>query len=119
MAKVNLRSFRRTSRLSISIPVVVSGVDADGNGFSESVRTQVINHHGGEIAMARHLAIGTEVLVKNPARGLAAKGSVVRLGEKVDGALHPVVLALLEAQEGWNVWGTTFPPDDWRPGLAG
>ena len=113
MAEANLRAFRRTSRVNISIPIVISGVDADGNRFSESVRTQVVNQHGGEIAMAHRLAISTEVLVENRAMGVVAKASVIRLGKKYHARdLHPVVLSLLEAQ---NVWGITFPPDDWRP----
>ena len=113
MTGANLRAFRRTSRVNISIPIVISGVDAEGNRFSESVRTQVINQHGGEIAMAHRLAISTEVLVENRAMGIAVKASVVRSGKKHDARdLHPVVLSLLGAQ---NVWGITFPPDDWRP----
>jgi hypothetical protein len=57
--------------------------------------------------------MGTEVLVENRAMGVVAKTRVVWLGEKDEaGALIPVGLALLEPQ---NVWGITFPPDDWRP----
>jgi hypothetical protein len=115
MSEPNSRAYRRTSRLNISIPVVVSGVDADGNSFSERALTQVINQHGGEIAMAHRLAICTEVLVENRAMGVVAKASVVRLGTK-DHDMQPVVLKLLEAQ---NVWGITFPPDDWRPFVKG
>jgi hypothetical protein len=117
MAEANLRAFRRTSRVNISIPIVISGVDAEGNRFSESVRTQVINQHGGEIAMAHRLAISTEVLVENRAMGVVAKASVIRSGKKDDAQdLRPVVLRLLEAQ---NVRGITFPPDDWRPVARG
>jgi hypothetical protein len=43
--------------------------------------------------------------------GVVANATVVWLGEKDYGALHPVGLELLEAQ---NIWGIAFPPDDWR-----
>jgi hypothetical protein len=104
--------YRRSTRVSISIPIVISGVDAEGNSFSESVHTQIVNKHGGKIATAHPLTMGTEVLIENRAMGVVAKARVVWLGEiHVTGDLHPVGLELLEAQ---NIWGMTFPPDDWR-----
>lgn len=116
MAEDNLRAYRRTLRLNISIPVVILGVDTDGNSFSENMHTQVINEHGGEIAMAHRVAVGTEVSVENRAMGVVAKAIVMSSGEKYHARdLHPVVLRLLEAK---NVWGITFHPDDWRPWLG-
>ena len=113
MSEDSLRAYRRTLRLTISIPVVILGVDADGNSFSESIHTQVINEHGGEIAMAHRLAVGTEVSVENRAMGVVAKAIVMSSGGKYHARdLHPVVLRLLEAK---NVWGIIFQPDDWRP----
>ena len=109
----NLRSPRRSTRLTISIPIFISGLDADGSSFSESVRTLVVNKHGAMIATTHRLALSTEVLIENPARGVVAKASVVWLGEKDNAVdLHSVGLELLEAQ---NLWGIAFPPDDWRP----
>ena len=111
MSEDDLKRDRRSTRLSISIPVVISGVDADGNNFGENVRTLVVNKHGGKIATNHHLAMGTEVLIENPALGVTAKASVVWLGGKhYPGDFHHVGLQLFEAQ---NVWGIAFPPDDW------
>src|ERR1035437_6558351 len=90
---------RRSTRLSISIPVTISGADADGHAYSENVRTVIINKHGGKIATTRHLTMGTEILIENHAMGLAAKASVAWLGEKPSaGDSHHVGLQLLEAQ---------------------
>ena len=108
-----LKPNRRSTRVTISIHIFVSGVDADGNNFSESVYTQVVNKHGGKIATTHHMAMGTEVLIDNRVRGVVAKARVVWLGEKDDARnFYSVGLELLEPQ---NVWGMTFPPDDWRP----
>ena len=86
---------RRTTRLSISIPVMISGMDAEGNKFSESVRTLIINKHGGKIATTQRLAMGAEVLIENRALGVVAKASVVWLGEKrYPGDLNHVGLAI-------------------------
>lgn len=102
---------RRSTRLSMSIPVNISGIDADGQTFSEGVRSVIINKHGGKIATTRQLAMGAEVFIENHAVGLTAKASIVWLAEErtATGLLH-VGLQLLEAQ---NIWGIAFPPDDW------
>jgi hypothetical protein len=102
---------RRSTRLPISIPVVVSGVDADGMNFRESAHTLVVNKHGGKIALIHRLLVGSEVLIENHALGVSAKASVAWVGDKqYPGDLSHVGLQLLEAQ---NVWGIAFPPDDW------
>ena len=113
MKEGNLNRYRRSTRVTISIPIVISGVDVGGSNFSESVHTQVVNEHGGKIATTHHLAMGTEVLVENRAMGVVAKARVVWLGEKdAAGDLHAVGLDLLEPQ---NFWGMTFPPDHCCP----
>ena len=106
-----MKEGRRSTRLTISIPVVISGVDGDGNDFSEGVRTLVVNKHGGKISTIHRLPLGTEVLIENPALGTEAKAKVVWRDETRTGEeLQHVALQLLEAQ---NIWGISFPPDDW------
>ena len=106
-----LKPDRRSTRLSISLPVTISGVDAEGSKFSETVRTQIVNKHGAKISTPRHIAKGTEVMVESPALGVAAKATVVWLSEKHHGEnLHYAGLQLHEPQ---NLWGIEFPPDDW------
>jgi cell division protein ZapA (FtsZ GTPase activity inhibitor) len=102
---------RRSTRLSISIPVVISGVDVDGNKFREKVHTLVVNKHGGKVATTHRLATGAEVLIENPALGVTAKASVVWLSTgQYSGNLWHVGLHLRDAQ---NIWAIAFPPDDW------
>jgi hypothetical protein len=115
MSENDLKRGRRSTRLSISIPIVISGVDADGNSFNQSVRTLVVNKHGGKIATTHPLAMGAEVLIENRALGVVAKSRVVWLDEKqYPENLHYVALQLVEAQ---NIWGINFPPDDWTSEL--
>src|ERR1700733_11218672 len=76
----SLRLGRRSTRLTISIHIFVSGIDADGNSFSESVQTQIVNEHGGLTATTHHLVTGAEVLVENRTMGVAAKARVVWWG---------------------------------------
>ena len=115
MSEDNFKPGRRSTRLTISIPVVISGVGRDGKSFSERVRTVDVNKHGGKIATSRPLAVGTQVLIENPSAGKGAKARVVRLDETHSPeGLHYVALELLEAQ---NIWGIAFPPDDWSSEL--
>jgi hypothetical protein len=116
MDEHNFNVYRRSTRVTIAIHIFISGVDADGNNVSESVYTQVVNKHGGKIATTHRLAMGTEVLIENRAGGVEAKARVVWMGEEDDARnLHSVGLELLEPQ---NVWGMTFPPDDWGTDAA-
>jgi len=111
MSEDKFNDDRRSTRLTLSIPVFISAVDADGNDFSESVRTLIVNKHGGKIATTHHLALGTQVLVENLALGVVAKANVVwSSANHYPGDVHHVGLQLIEAQ---NVWGIAFPPDDW------
>jgi hypothetical protein len=111
MSDDNPNHGRRSTRLAISVPVVISGLDAEGNPFRESVHTLLVNKHGGKIAITRHLLLGAEVLIENLVIGTTAKAHVVWFGEKrPPRESHHVGLQLLEAQ---NIWGIEFPPDDW------
>jgi len=102
---------RRSTRLSLSIPIVISGKDIDQNEFKENTRTLVVNKHGAKIVTGHQLAMGTEIAIENPALKTAAKATVAWVGpEYGSGELHQVGLQLFEAR---NVWGIEFRPDDW------
>ena len=107
---------RRSTRLSLSIPIVISGKDTDQNEFKEDTRTLVVNKHGAKVVTVHQLAMGTEILIENPALGTAAKATVAWVGpEYRPGELHQVGLQLFEAR---NVWGIEFRPDDWSRGVS-
>jgi hypothetical protein len=105
---------RRSSRLSITIPIAIKGKDSSGHEFKENTRTLVINKHGAKIATVHQLSLGAELVVENRASGQSAKGNVVWLGEKRS-TKEPceVGLQLVDAQ---NIWGIEFPPEDWQEG---
>ncbi len=107
----NLAGDRRSARLFISIPIVISGKDAEGREFKENVRTVLISKHGAKILTAHQLAMGKEVLLENKTQGNMAKAKVVWLGtRRTSKDLYQVGLQLVEAQD---IWGIEFPPDDW------
>jgi hypothetical protein len=102
---------RRSTRLTIAIPVFISGTDASGKEFREKTHTIVVNKHGAKIVTAHRLAVGAQIMVENPAMGGAAKAVVLSLGvPSGPGGLPELIVQLFEAR---NIWGIEFPPADW------
>ncbi len=103
---------RRSTRLSIAIPIFISGTNSQGEHFREKAHTLVVNKHGAKIATAQPLAYGAEIVIENPAVGVTAKALVLLSGnlETPDGS-PAVAVQLFEAQ---NIWGIQFPPVDWE-----
>ena len=107
-------SGRRSTRISIAIPITISGKDANGRAFKENTRTIILNKHGAKIVTVHQLALGAEVLLENRALGRAAQTTVAWLGDRPS-AREPaeVGIQLVEAE---NIWGIELPPDDWQEG---
>jgi ElaB/YqjD/DUF883 family membrane-anchored ribosome-binding protein/uncharacterized protein (UPF0335 family) len=103
---------RRSSRLSIIVPVTVRGTDSAGQPFKENTWTISVNKHGGRIATFHRLAADDEIVIENPLLGRTAKARVIRVCEKRFAEdPYEVCVELLEAQ---NVWGVKLPPEDWQ-----
>lgn len=106
-----LANRRRSTRLTIAIPIFISGTDALGKEFRERAHTIVVNKHGAKIVSIHQLAVGAEITIENPAMGGAAKAAVLALGAPNGPAgLPEVIVQLSEAR---NIWGIEFPPEDW------
>ena len=103
---------RRSTRVPIAIPVMLSGQDTSGKNFQESTRTLVINKQGAKVLTKYKLALGAELAVENRALGQITKANVVWLG-KPPGPNEPAELGiqLIKAE---NFWGIDFPPEDWE-----
>jgi|GEM_PF-748101 len=105
---------RRSTRLSIAIPIAISGKDAAGNLFKENSRTAVINKQGAKILTTHQLALGAEVVIENRALGLSGKAIVVWIGDRV--STKEAVEMGVQLLESANIWGIEFPPEDWQEG---
>ena len=103
---------RRSTRLLISVPIVISGKNARGEVFREETRTISISRQGASIATAQPMAAGAEITIENPPLHLAVKARVIRFFEKSSqDDLNQIGVELLEAR---NVWGIQYPPGDWQ-----
>ena len=107
---------RRSTRVPIAIPIMLSGQDTSGENFQESTRTLVINKQGAKVLTKYKVALGAELAVENRALSRTALANVVWLG-KPPGPNEPAELGirLVKAE---NFWGIDFPPEDWEEGSA-
>lgn len=107
-------NLRRSTRLTIGLPIVVSGRDAQGNSFTEQTQTIVVNKQGGRISLHREMRLKDPLMVSNPKLQCTANTVVVSLGKpRASGDPWEVAIELLEPQ---NIWGVSFPPSDWEEG---
>lgn len=99
---------RRSDRLMLTVPLVVTGVDPKGVEFKDNMRTVTLNRHGARIMSPRLLSSGQTVHITNLVSRRQAKFRVV-------GPLSPHSekggewgVECLDGQE--NIWGIKFPP---------
>lgn len=98
---------RRSDRISVQLPIVISGVDVLGETFVESGRTIVIARYGAKILCQRKLAPQLEVVIHCLMTNEDAEARVVgRVREDATGTYYGI--ALLDPET--NLWGVEFPP---------
>ncbi len=137
------------TRIPLSIPITISGKDADGQPFKETARTLIVSSTGGLIAASHKPVKGSQIEIENPALSRTATAQVVwvaerraagssffELGVKVSGGayLWPIefpyalekedtrqimLLERIEKGGGAGRTGLTDPTDLRRTGLRG
>jgi hypothetical protein len=105
---------RRSTRVSLAIPIVLIGNDASGKPFRENTRTVVVNKQGAKLITHNRVVLGSEVSIENPAIGATAKVTVVWLGDRKNPKDPMEIGTQLLAPQ--NIWGIVFPPEDWEDG---
>jgi len=101
---------RRSTRLLLSIPVIISGKrPQDGFMFEATADTLVVNKHGALIRTTVNISPGTKVNLAVLPRKQSVRGQVVWItsesGEmKIGVELEPPA----------NLWGVMFPLADWE-----
>ena len=104
---------RRSSRISISIPLEVLGQDAQGSEIHAAATTKYVNKHGALVLADRAFPLNTEVTLQIPHQDRAKRAKVVWVSKEKDENGHWELGVELEEAE--NFWGVQFPPDDWVP----
>jgi hypothetical protein len=91
---------RRSSRVLLSVPIVISGPDFEVEG-----ETIDVNRHGAKIRTSYRLSLGMEVRVTIASTGQSRPARVVLLEVGEFG---------IELETPENFWGVYSPPSDWQ-----
>lgn len=98
---------RRSDRISLELPIQVSGTDGLGRGFMEETKTLVLSRHGAKILLSRKLAPDQEVSILCRTTGQEEAARVVgQIGGEANGFYYGMEFLNQEA----NVWDIEFPP---------
>jgi PilZ domain-containing protein len=104
---VNVKDARRTDRVSLHLPIRVSGTDVTGQDFDEPARTVSISRYGATIVLARKLAPGQRTTIRNLSTRTVAK---VRVVGQIGGQLHAYVYCIALVDSTQDIWKIRFPP---------
>jgi hypothetical protein len=117
-SRVNEADKRRSTRVALSIAVIVAGVDALGEPFREATTTTEVNCYGCRYRSKNYVHKGSSVAVEIPHPELQAPPRLTR--SRVVWVQRPRRLrepyeVAVEFEVPGNIWGIASPPKDWFP----
>jgi hypothetical protein len=101
---------RRSSRVTIDMPVEIVGQSMNGKPFCQETRTTVVNAHGAQLVLAMTVEIQPSILLRNKKTGAEAQCRVV-YQKRVESEKSELGIEFVEPQR--RFWGIAFPPEDW------
>jgi hypothetical protein len=101
---------RRSMRVLLSVPILVTGKTVDNKDFREETRTLVVNAHGALISLAAGVASGQRFTVHNKATEQSIECKIVYLGNPQAGKTQMGIEFVKPLASFWQI---DFPPDDW------
>lgn len=109
-------SARQSERISLALPIQVTGSNLFGDVFLCEGWTEVVSNNGARIRLTQNLAPDQEITIRCVETGKEAVGQVVgRVGRKAKENVYGVML--LETQP--HPWGINFPPRGDSAGAVG
>ena len=102
-------SKRRSDRISLTLPLSVSGRDAADNPFSEDATTVRVSQHGAAVALKTELAPGQEIIIRRHRTRVPREAECHVLGQiGKQAGLHIFSVAFRKPAVGF--WDVYFPP---------
>jgi hypothetical protein len=101
---------RRSMRVLLSVPILVTGKNSRNEDFQEETRTLVVNAHGALIALGALVTAGQEITLHNKATRESRVCRVVHAGNANAGKIQLGIEFLQPAPTFWQI---DFPPEDW------
>jgi hypothetical protein len=101
---------RRSQRVLLSVPVIVSGKRENGSSFNERTRTLVVNAHGALLLLRERVIVGQVLNITNVATG----ESLASIVKDINPGQHDEPEIGIEfSQPSARFWHVSFPPPDW------
>jgi hypothetical protein len=101
---------RRSMRVLLSVPILVSGKTTNNEDFNEETRTLVVNAHGALVALGAQVVAQQTVTLSNKATQQSTDCRVVHLGSAQGGKTQ---VGLEFVKPSGKFWQIDFPPDYW------
>jgi len=103
---------RRSQRILLTVPIVISGISSNNAVFSERTSTLVVNAHGALIQLREQVTAGQKLRMRNAATNEEISCVVMDI--------NPGNTALPEVGVEFSTpnphfWRVSFPPADWTP----
>jgi len=103
---------RRSQRVLLDVPLVVSGESKDKRSFQEETFTLTVSAHGALLLLAARVELGQNVVLMNPKSWDQREGRVAYLGKPHAGLSQVGIEFKRPAPEFWSI---DSPPADWNP----
>lgn len=100
------KRLRKSDRVTLTVPIQVSGMDVLGEDFSERARTLVISRTGATIIVNRKLAPVQRIVICNLANNKTTEAQIVgQIGGQANGYIYGIAVA----NPDFNLWNIGFP----------
>lgn len=106
------RSNRRSDRISISLPLQATGIDAEDRPFIDTAQTVVVNRHGALIVLGRPLRIDQTLRVSRQLFDGSRREAEVRVVAHEKDSSGGSAYGVAFADSKLDFWGIEFPSAD-------
>lgn len=103
---------RRTQRVTLIVPLVVSGQNEDGEKFTIRAKTTSVSQHGAQVETQHPLIVSQTLMLINESSARKVEARVASVQRTRDGKTH-VGLEFLSTEI--NFWNMTFPLPGAKP----
>ncbi|HEV2183533.1 MAG TPA: PilZ domain-containing protein [Candidatus Acidoferrales bacterium] len=104
------RSNRRSDRISISLPLHATGIDAENRPFIDTATTIVVNRHGALITLDRPLRIDQVLRVSRQLFDGSRREAEVRVVAHEKGSSGGIAYGIAFSDSKLDFWDIEFPP---------
>lgn len=106
-----VKDVRRSERVLIDVPLMISGKSTDQQTFREETFTVTVSAHGALVMLAAKVALGQKLVLMNPTNWDEREGRVAYMGSLHAGLAQVAVEFARPSPEFWPI---SSPPANWK-----